>query len=358
MADGRTGKGYPKAQHSNSSPLNNIAGHQHGRDTGASTRNWHGCGLPTRVVGVSARCPHRRALLTPARVISPSRCQQPPHDVNAPLTVPTTRVHTRGSTRARAERAADTADNAHCPGEHPHQGQTPGGLLRIAHHPLGVRTQGPRFKKHAPHTRAESSPCVRPSVAQSPPLCAAPADTDTEKGRSEGADPPTGEANQQTGQPPEEGTANRMGPARTTWEVAPAPPGEPRRLCPGPAPAPLRRNPLGPSSGCGRCRQPLLDPGEPAELGGGRGQGGLDGLARQTRQLAVGQPEGVARLGVLLHQAGGGWRQPGRFPVAEAFYCGFGVVAALTAPPSASSAAPTRKGAAVEKRAMRNPHAA
>ena len=76
MADGRTGKGYPKAQHSNSSPLNNIAGHQHGRDTGASTRNWHGCGLPTRVVGVSARCPHRRALLTPARVISPSRCRQ------------------------------------------------------------------------------------------------------------------------------------------------------------------------------------------------------------------------------------------------------------------------------------------
>ena len=64
------------------------------------------------------------------------------------------------------------------------------------------------------------------------------------------------------------------------------------------------------------------------------------------------------RLGVLLHQAGGGRRQPGHFPVAQAFYCGFGVVAALTAPPSASSAAPTRKGAAVEKRAMRNPHAA
>ena len=66
----------------------------------------------------------------------------------------------------------------------------------------------------------------------------------------------------------------------------------------------------------------------------------------------------AAPLGVLLHQAGGGRRQRGRFPVAEAFYAGFGVVAALTAPPSASSAAPTRKGAAVEKRAMRNPHAA
>ena len=122
MADGRTGKGYPKAQHSNSSPLNNTAGHQHGRGTGAGTRNWHGCGLPTRVVGVSARCPHRRALLTPARVISPSRCQQPPHDVNNPLTVPTTRVHAGGSTLARTERAADAIDvdttgHAHCPGD-------------------------------------------------------------------------------------------------------------------------------------------------------------------------------------------------------------------------------------------------
>ena len=175
---------------------------------------------------MSARCPHRRALLTlcmgyrhrralltPARVISPSRCRQPPHDVNDPLTVPTTRVRIdnapsnshpgrqrastpKGGTRAKAGHAADTidvdtADNARCPGERPHQGQTPGGLLRIALHPLGVRTQGPRFKKHKPHTRAESSPCVRPSVAQFPPLCATPADTDTEKGRSEGADPPT-----------------------------------------------------------------------------------------------------------------------------------------------------------------------
>lgn len=66
----------------------------------------------------------------------------------------------------------------------------------------------------------------------------------------------------------------------------------------------------------------------------------------------------AARLGVLLHQAGGGRRQPERFPVAAVFYSGFEVVAALTAPPSASSAAPTRKGEAVEKRAMRNPHAA
>ena len=33
-----------------------------------------GAATPTRVVGMSARCPHRRALLTPTRVISPSRC--------------------------------------------------------------------------------------------------------------------------------------------------------------------------------------------------------------------------------------------------------------------------------------------
>ena len=121
-----------------------------------------------------------------------------PHPRGAPApgpgalrTRPTTRVHAGGSALARAGHTADTADNARCPGERPHQGQTPGGLLRIALHPLGVRTQGPRFKKHKPHTRAESSPCVRPSVAQFPPLCATPADTDTEKGRSEGADPPT-----------------------------------------------------------------------------------------------------------------------------------------------------------------------
>ena len=151
MADGRTGKGYPKAQHSNSSPLNNIAGHQHGRDTGASTRNWHGCGLPTRVVGVSARCPHRRALLTPARVISPSRCQQPPHDANDPLTVPTTRVHagnplTMPTTRAgslgerlRVPPAFEAAFEAPPPGAH---SQRPGNAHKDPDLRNTRRTQG------------------------------------------------------------------------------------------------------------------------------------------------------------------------------------------------------------------------
>ena len=200
----------------------------HERALSAPTRvvdNLHGISAPTRVVGTSAR------YIPLAVSTTPSRCQRPPHGADnarpyrqralelapgpgALRTRPTTRVHTRGSTRARARRAADTTDNARCPGgsalakaeraadtidvnaidhahcpeKHPHQGQTPGGLLRIAHHPLGVRTQGPRFTKHAPHTRAEPRPCVRPSVAQFPPLCATPADTDTEKGRSEGAD--------------------------------------------------------------------------------------------------------------------------------------------------------------------------
>ena len=94
-----------------------------------------------------ARYRHRRALLTPARVISPSRCQQSPHDVNDPLTVPTTRVRIdnapsnshpgrqrastpKGGARAKAERAADaidvdTADHARCPGGTPAPGPDP-----------------------------------------------------------------------------------------------------------------------------------------------------------------------------------------------------------------------------------------
>ena len=176
MADGRTGKGYPKAQHSNSSPLNNTAGHQHGRGTGAGTRNWHGCGLPTRVVGVSARCPHRRALLTicmgyrhrralltPARVISPSRCRQPPHDVNDPLTVPTTRVHTQGG--------------------RPHQGRARCGRNRPRPLPGGTPAPGPDPRRTAPdrappprstHTRTPIYATRAAHKGLIPPLCAAP----------------------------------------------------------------------------------------------------------------------------------------------------------------------------------------
>ena len=87
---------------------------------------------PARVIGMSARCPHRRALLTlcmgyrhrralltPARVISPSRCQQPPHDVNDPLTVPTTRVridNVRSNSHPGRQRASTPKGGAPAPG--------------------------------------------------------------------------------------------------------------------------------------------------------------------------------------------------------------------------------------------------
>ena len=170
MADGRTGKGYPKAQHSNSFPLNNTAGHQHGRGTGAGTRNWHGCGLPTRVVGVSARCPHRRALLTPARVISPSRYQQPPRDVNDPLAVPTTRVHagnplTMPTTRAgslgerlRVAPAFEAAFEAPPPGPH---SQRPGNAHKDPDLRNTRRTQGLDPALVCGAVFPNSLPCVR-----------------------------------------------------------------------------------------------------------------------------------------------------------------------------------------------------
>ena len=204
---------------------------------GARYRHERALSAPTRVVGMSARCPHRRALLTPARVISPSRCRQPPHDVNDPphgadnarpsrqralelAPGPTTRVHTQGGRphqgRARCGHGRQRASTPK--GGRPHQGQTPGGLLRIAHHPLGVRTQGPRFKKHAPHTRAGSSPCVRHQRTRTP----------KKDGAKEQTHQPTANQTSKPANPRRKGRLTAWGPARTTWEVAPTPPGEPR----------------------------------------------------------------------------------------------------------------------------------
>ena len=71
-----------------------------------------------------ARYRHRRALLTPARVISPSRCQRLPRDVDNPLAVRTTpsrcRQPPRGvndplamsTTPSRCQRPPRGADNA------------------------------------------------------------------------------------------------------------------------------------------------------------------------------------------------------------------------------------------------------
>ena len=194
---------------------------------------------------------HRRALLTPARVISPSRCQQPPHDVNDPLTVPTTRVHTRGSTRARAGHAADTADNARCPGGAP--------ALR----PSALRTRSTWTRPTTPtaqrNTRTRARPqedcsgsyatpseyahkdpdsrnthrtqgrnqaLVRGPVLRNSLPCVRHQRTRTPKkdGAKEQTHQPTANPNQQTGQPAKKGTVNRMGPARTTWGAAPAAP--------------------------------------------------------------------------------------------------------------------------------------
>ena len=52
-----------------------------------------------------ARYWHRRALFAPARVISPSRCQRPPRDVDNPLAVSTTRVRAPALPGARPSRA-------------------------------------------------------------------------------------------------------------------------------------------------------------------------------------------------------------------------------------------------------------
>ena len=112
-----------------------------------------------------ASCWHERALSAPTRVVdtdaryiplavptTPSQCRQPPHGANNPLAVSSTTPHnvddplTVSTTRARIRTTAVP--------------------LRPSR-PLssGLRTQGPRFTQHAPHTRAGSSPCVRRRVA-------------------------------------------------------------------------------------------------------------------------------------------------------------------------------------------------
>ena len=268
---------------------------------------------PARVIGMSARCPHRRALLTlcmgyrhrralltPARVISPSRCQQPPHDVNDPLTVPTTRVHTGRSTLARTGRAADKIDvdaihRAHYPGARPRQGRarcghgrqrasTPGGAPAPGPGTLRTRPTTPTARGHArtrarpqadcsgsrttPSEYAHKDPDLRNThrtqgrnqalVCDSvlpTPLCATPTETNTEKERSEGRThrtngEPTEEPTNQTSKTTDPRRKERLA-ARGT---APAPPGKPR---PGTARTARGAAPAAPPYGSGftaRCR--------------------------------------------------------------------------------------------------------
>ena len=176
MADGRTGKGYPKAQHSNSSPINNIAGHQHGPGAGAravlARARATGTGADYRraLLTICMGYRHRRALLTPARVISPSRCQQPPRDVNDPLAVPTTRVHagnplTMPTTRAgslgerlRVPPAFEAAFEAPPPGPH---SQRPGNAHKDPDLRNTRRTQGRNQALVCGAVFPNSLPCVR-----------------------------------------------------------------------------------------------------------------------------------------------------------------------------------------------------
>ena len=121
---------------------------------------------PTRVVdnlhGISA----------PTRVISPSRCQQPPHNVDNPLAVPTTRAR---AGRARAPRARNppTPNNAR-PCEARHRpasplGESPG-LVPL---PPGYAHKDPDLRNTRCTQRLDSAlvcdpvfpnslPCVRP----------------------------------------------------------------------------------------------------------------------------------------------------------------------------------------------------
>ena len=294
--------------------------------------------MPARVVGMSARCPHRRALSAPTRVVdtsaryiplavstTPSRCQRPPHGADntrpyrqralelAPgpgtlRTRPTTRVHTRGSTRTRAGRAADTIDvdaidHAHYPGGAPSPG--PGALRTRS---TWTRPTAPTARGHA-RTRArprrtapDRAPPPRSTHTRTPihetrtahkggikPLCAAQCcpipslvcDTSGHghRKRTERRSRPTNQRRTRTSKP-----ANPRRKRRLTAWVPPAPPGEPHphhlgsraHTAWGPAPAHLRRNPWAPQAAAGGA----APPGEPRP---------------HRRPTAVASPRGAGR---------------------------------------------------------------
>ena len=224
-----------------------------------------------------SRCRQRASVSTTRPRIRTRADNARPHPRGAPALRPS-------ALRTRSTWTRPTTPAA--PGARPHQAQTPGGLLRIAHHPLGVRTQRPRFKKHAPHTRAESSPCVRFRVAYSL-VCDTNGD-EHRKGTKRRANPPykrrtyrgTDQPNQQNDRPAEKGAAGRQGNcARTAREAAPGDgphrPGSRARTAQG-RPAPLRTNPWAPQAAAGGA----APPGEPRP---------------QRRPTAVASPRGAGR---------------------------------------------------------------
>ena len=111
---------------------------------------------PTRVVD------NLRGISAPTRVISPSRCQQPPHNVDNPLAVPTTRARAE---RARAPRARNppTPNNA-----------LPCGTRHRPASPLGESPGLVPLPPPVTHTRTPIYETPDAHNGLIPPLCATP----------------------------------------------------------------------------------------------------------------------------------------------------------------------------------------
>ena len=182
-----------------------------------------------------ARCWHERALSAPTRVVdtsaryiplavstTPSRCQRPPHGADnarpyrqralelAPgpgtlRTRPTTRVHTRGSTRTRPRPQEDCSGSRTTPSEYAHKDPD----LRNTH-----RTQGRDQALACGPVLRNSLPCVRHQRTRTP----------KKDGAKEQTHQPTANQTSKPANPRREGRLTAWGPARTTWEVAPAAP--------------------------------------------------------------------------------------------------------------------------------------
>ena len=130
-----------------------------GADGRYRRRALSGAATPTRVVGMSARCPHRRALYPPRGVdnpltmsTAPSRRQYPPRGVDNPLTMSTT------PSRCRQRASAFAPPRFHCG----RRGPCPPGC---AHKDPGLRnthrTQGLDPALVCGAVLLNSIPCVR-----------------------------------------------------------------------------------------------------------------------------------------------------------------------------------------------------
>ena len=124
-------------------------------------------------------------------------------------TRPTTRVHTRGSTRARARPQEDCSGSRTTPSEYAHKDPD----LRNTH-----RTQGRNQALACGPVLRNSLPCVRHQRTRTP----------KKDGAKEQTHQPTANQTSKPANPRRKGRLTAWGPARTTWGPAPALPGEPR----------------------------------------------------------------------------------------------------------------------------------